>query len=363
MSGGSSASSRSIELLRAASTSASLMNALVTRSAQLARDGSASCAPSANRSRWICSERRVEVGDRARDARDEAEPGVQLVDLAVGVDARSALLTRVPAEERRLAGIAGARVDFHGRPAELYEMPAKRKPTAAAPRSTPPPRARRRRSPAVPPAAAHVVPAPRPRPAVAQDRRPVPHPRLGDHAAADAGRSRAAEVRRVAGQVSVAARARRRARSRRHRRPGIRSATTSVPGGCRRSRARRSRGTTASCRPTRRRCCRSRASARTRPARSAASRSAQRAAILDTNVARVLFRVFVGKGDPKSHAMKRHLWAVSEALVPAAARLRLQPGADGLRRDGLRRAKSEVPGLPDGEGLPVRIRSRRHATE
>src|SRR6187455_1901026 len=42
----------------------------------------------------------------------------------------------------------------------------------------------------------------------------------------------------------------------------------------------------------------------------------QRAAILDTNVARVLFRVFVGKGDPKSHAMRRHLWELSEALVP-----------------------------------------------
>jgi A/G-specific adenine glycosylase len=43
----------------------------------------------------------------------------------------------------------------------------------------------------------------------------------------------------------------------------------------------------------------------------------ERAAILDTNVARVLFRVFVGRGDPKRHAMRRHLWAVSEALVPA----------------------------------------------
>jgi A/G-specific adenine glycosylase len=43
----------------------------------------------------------------------------------------------------------------------------------------------------------------------------------------------------------------------------------------------------------------------------------QRAAILDTNVARVLFRVFVGKGDPKSPAMKRHLWAVSGSLVPS----------------------------------------------
>ncbi len=42
----------------------------------------------------------------------------------------------------------------------------------------------------------------------------------------------------------------------------------------------------------------------------------QRAAILDTNVARVLFRVFVGKGIPKSHAMIRHLWTVSEMLVP-----------------------------------------------
>ena len=42
----------------------------------------------------------------------------------------------------------------------------------------------------------------------------------------------------------------------------------------------------------------------------------ERAAILDTNVARVLYRVFVGAGDPKSHAMKRHLWAVSAVLVP-----------------------------------------------
>jgi A/G-specific adenine glycosylase len=43
----------------------------------------------------------------------------------------------------------------------------------------------------------------------------------------------------------------------------------------------------------------------------------ERAAILDTNVARVLFRVFVGSGDPKGHAMKLHLWAVSAAVLPA----------------------------------------------
>ncbi len=42
----------------------------------------------------------------------------------------------------------------------------------------------------------------------------------------------------------------------------------------------------------------------------------ERAAILDTNVARVLFRVFVRRGDPKAHAMRKHLWAVSETLVP-----------------------------------------------
>jgi A/G-specific adenine glycosylase len=42
----------------------------------------------------------------------------------------------------------------------------------------------------------------------------------------------------------------------------------------------------------------------------------QRAAILDTNVARVLFRIFIGRGDPKAHAMRKHLWRVSETLVP-----------------------------------------------
>ena len=42
----------------------------------------------------------------------------------------------------------------------------------------------------------------------------------------------------------------------------------------------------------------------------------QRAAILDTNVARVLFRIFVARGEPKAHAMRKHLWAVSNAMVP-----------------------------------------------
>ena len=42
----------------------------------------------------------------------------------------------------------------------------------------------------------------------------------------------------------------------------------------------------------------------------------QRAAILDTNVARVLFRVFVKRGDARSHAGKKRLWAISESVLP-----------------------------------------------
>ncbi|MGH9308986.1 MAG: A/G-specific adenine glycosylase [Vicinamibacterales bacterium] len=42
----------------------------------------------------------------------------------------------------------------------------------------------------------------------------------------------------------------------------------------------------------------------------------QRAAILDTNVARVLFRVFVGRGNPRSHASRQHLWTLSRTLLP-----------------------------------------------
>jgi A/G-specific adenine glycosylase len=46
----------------------------------------------------------------------------------------------------------------------------------------------------------------------------------------------------------------------------------------------------------------------------------QRAAIVDTNVARVLFRVFVSVGaatsPQKSHTMRRHLWDLSRAVLP-----------------------------------------------
>ena len=42
----------------------------------------------------------------------------------------------------------------------------------------------------------------------------------------------------------------------------------------------------------------------------------QRAPIVDTNVARVLHRVFIGRGDPRNHSGRRRLWKLSAALLP-----------------------------------------------
>ena len=42
----------------------------------------------------------------------------------------------------------------------------------------------------------------------------------------------------------------------------------------------------------------------------------QRAPILDTNVARVLSRVFLGGADARRHAIRRRLWHLSALLVP-----------------------------------------------
>ena len=181
---------------------------------------------------------------------------------------------------------------------------------------------------------------------MAQHRRPVPHPRVGDHAAADAGRSRAAEVSRVAGQVPVVRGAGRGAAGRGV--ADVASARLQHPAasGCSRSRSRRSSNYGGQL-PSDHETLLSFKGIGEYTAgaiRSFAFR--QRAAILDTNVARVLFRVFVGKGDPKSHAMKKRLWALSASRAAAQARLRLQPGADGLRRHALQRAQAEVPGVP-----------------
>src|SRR4029079_14794881 len=42
----------------------------------------------------------------------------------------------------------------------------------------------------------------------------------------------------------------------------------------------------------------------------------ERAAILDTNVARVLFRVFIGRGTLRAHATRKRLWMISASLLP-----------------------------------------------
>ena len=66
----------------------------------------------------------------------------------------------------------------------------------------------------------------------------------------------------------------------------------------------------------------------------------QRAAILDTNVARVLFRVFVGHGRSESACDRPSPVGDVGGAGAAQARLRLQPGADGLRGDGVHRAQA-----------------------
>src|SRR5262249_34952336 len=77
----------------------------------------------------------------------QAEPGVQLVDLAVRIHARVAFLDARAVEQRGLAGIARPRVEFH--PAELYELAANRPGSRVKPNPLPlpaPPERRRFRS-------------------------------------------------------------------------------------------------------------------------------------------------------------------------------------------------------------------------
>ena len=102
----------------------------------------------------------------------------------------------------------------------------------------------------------------------------------------------------------------------RHAARGGHSATTSGRGGYMRSRASRSPDSAARYRPTRQtlRSFKGIGAYTAGAVRSFAF--GQRAAILDTNVARVLFRIFIGRGNPRAHAMRRHLWDVSRTVLP-----------------------------------------------
>ncbi len=80
-----------------------------------------------------------------------------------------------------------------------------------------------------------------------------------------------------------------------------------------------------------------------------------RAAILDTNVARVLFRVFVGKGSPKAPATKRHLWAISRAVLPHRHVFDFN---QALMDFGATRCSARRPGCP---GCPLGLHCRSRA--
>jgi A/G-specific adenine glycosylase len=247
----------------------------------------------------------IELGVVERRPR-ETEPGVQLVDLAVRVDAGVILSDPGAVEERRLASIAGARVDFHW---PDYTMPMSR---------TPP---------------AHAIPAPPERRRFRQrllawyrrHGRDLPWRKTNDpyHILVSEIMLQQTQVDRVVpkyhewlekypslGALAAA--------------PEQDVTMTWYPLGY-------------NIRPRRLQTIARESVSRyggELPADEATLRSfkgigaytagairsfafGKRAAILDTNVARVLFRVFVGAGDPKSHRMKRHLWTLSETLMPA----------------------------------------------
>ena len=253
------------------------------------------------------NERLVEIGIQAGGAR-QAEPRIQLVDITVCVDAAVGLADAGAVEQRRFAGVAGAGVDFHGR-RKVYEMPPRRRDSLRLSIPATPERRRFRR---------------RLLSWYKRHGRDLPWRRTDDpyHILVSEIMLQQTQVDRVLpkyaewldkfpsmhalaaapeGEVTAAwyplgynIRPRRLQTIAREaveryggRLPDDEKTLLSFKG----------------------------IGAYTAGAiRSFAFR--QRAAILDTNVARVLFRVFVGRGDLKSHAMKRHLWAVSEVLVP-----------------------------------------------
>ena len=75
-------------------------------------------------------------------------------------------------------------------------------------------------------------------------------------------------------------------------------------------------------------------------------------AAVDTNVARVLGRVFRVRGRRGSAARAPRLAARVRASCPRAGG-RLEPGAHGPRRDDLRGPAPPLPGVSGGDGLSL----------
>ena len=226
-------------------------------------------------------------------------------------------------------------------------MPRPRGTRAPKPKLPAPVRAR-----ALPARAAAMVRPPRPRSAVANDRRSVPHPGVGGDAAADAGRSRAAQVSRVAGKypsfeaLAAARRGRRLGHlaAARLQHPAQAAALDRPRGGgqLRRRAARRSRD--AAVVQGHRRVHRRRDPELRLPQAGGDPRHQRRPRALPR--VRRPGRCQGPRDDPAA------VGGVGGAGA-AGPCLRLQPGADGLRRDGLHGAQAGVPGLPDGAVLPL----------
>ena len=117
VSGGSSASSLSIERLESRDVGVGDEGAGHARGQTLRRVGQ--LRADGEQIALNVHELRIEIGIDAAGAH-QPEPGVQLVDLAVRVDARIGLADATVVEERGLAGVAGARVDLHVSPLLNY---------------------------------------------------------------------------------------------------------------------------------------------------------------------------------------------------------------------------------------------------
>ena len=72
----------------------------------------------------------------------------------------------------------------------------------------------------------------------------------------------------------------------------------------------------------------------------------QRHAILDGNVARVLSRVFLVRGDPRSGPARKLLWQKAEEVLPTQAILGVQPSPHGTGGVGMHTASSPLSRVP-----------------
>ena len=294
---------------------------------------------------------------------------LQLVDVAVGGDARIGLRHARAVEQARLARVAGLGVDFHRDDYRCFTRAHERcqheqrrhpasSPTTQASARCDPATCRPRRSPALPPPPARVVPH-----ATAATCRGA---RRAIRTTSSSPRSCCSRRRSIAccrSTRSGCASIRRSRRSRRRPRrtspqPGGRSATTSVRAGCTRSRASRSRATAAQLPSDEATLLSFKGIGEYTAGAVLSFAFGQRAAILDTNVARVLFRVFVGRGDAARRTRcagtsgtsrgrccpHRHVFDFNQALMDFGATL-------------CTARKPQVPDLPDARTAAPHIRS------